>query len=48
MEVASIMESRVGWNDMGYMDGSYDGTVRKVVEGSGVMRGGARFWKEKR
>ena len=30
------------------MDGSYDGTVREVKEGSGLMRGGARFQQEKR
>ena len=30
------------------MDGSYDGTVREVKEGSGVTRGGARFQQEKR
>ena len=29
------------------MDGIYDGTVREAEEGSGIMRGGARFRQEK-
>ena len=30
------------------MDRSYDGTVSEFEEGSGITRGGARFWQEKR
>ena len=43
MEAPGIAEMRVGWNDMVYMDGSYDRIVREAEEGSGITRGGARF-----
>ena len=33
---------------MGYMDGSYDETVREAEEGSGLLRSGLRFLQEKR
>ena len=33
---------------MGYMDGSYDMTVKEAKEGSGLTRGGERFRQEKR
>ena len=42
------MDTRVGWNDMGYMDGSYNETMREAEEGSSLTRGGERFRKEKR
>ena len=42
------MEVRVRWNYIGYMDGSYEGTMREVEEGGGIVRGRARFQKEKR
>ena len=42
------MEMRVGWNDMGQMDGIYDETVRESEEGHGLLRSGAMFCQEKR
>ena len=48
MEDAGTTEMRVGWNDTGYMDGSYDDTVREAEEGSGILRSGVRFQQEKR
>ena len=41
-------EVRVGWNDTGYMDGSYYETVSKFKEECGLWQSGVRFWKEKR
>ena len=38
VETASIMEMRVGWNDMGYMDGSYNENVREVEDENGLFR----------
>ena len=38
----------VGQNDMGYMDESYNETLREVEEECGLLRSGVRFQQEKR
>ena len=43
-----VVETRVGWNDMGYMDGSYDETVREFEEECGLLGSRVRFRQEKR
>ena len=37
MEVVGTMDMRVGWNDTGYMDGSYEETVREAKEEHGIL-----------
>ena len=41
-----MVEMRVGWNDTGYMNGSYAKTMREVEEECGLLRSGVRFQRE--
>ena len=45
-----ILQQKGGekWEDKGYMGASFNKTKMEAEEGSGLMRGGARFRQEKR
>ena len=43
MEVVGTMKTRVEWNDIGYIDGISNETVREFEEECGLLGSGVRF-----